>query len=313
MKNVIKIYSLCLLVLFISCKDDDKLPLEAITDKVGKAGGLRTINIISPTIDLNDIANSQFSVEVEEWDAEDGALLESVDVFVQFQDFTEANGESSKPEVLIGNVPASVFTVDDSSGLPRTTVAVSAQEAIDLLGLDPATEIDGGDIFRVRLSLKLTDGSVFSSNNLEGNIAGVFFNSPFSYPANVVCNLDESLFSGSYQMEFISGSGGFGDSFADEQVVLTANSGTQRTAQVTWLPGGGPQNLTFDLVCGRINVPLYSTGLGCGGAITWQTVGTQATFDPSNDNEFSIMFNDFVDDGGCGVNSYEVLLRFTKL
>tara|TARA_E500000318_G_scaffold99222_1_gene101132 strand:+ start:3545 stop:4495 length:951 start_codon:yes stop_codon:yes gene_type:complete len=316
MKRIKHIILISLVLFSAGCKDDDKLIFESVTDQTGTAGGLRTINLISPSIDLNDIANSEFSVEVEEWDDQDGGLLESVDVFVQFQDFTPENGTNNKPEVLVLNVPASNFQVSESSGLPRTVISVAAEDAVGLLGLDASSEIDGGDVFRFRLALNLTDGSVFSSNNLEGNLTGVFFNSPFSYPANVVCNLDPTLFAGTYQMEFVSGSGGFGPSLGDQQVTIVANSGTQRSTQVTWLPAGGPQTLTFDLICGKINVPLYSTGLACvagAGAITWQTTGEQATFDPTDDSEFFVRYNDFVNDGGCGVPSYEVVLRFVKI
>ncbi|MEX0289067.1 MAG: hypothetical protein AB3N14_08130 [Flavobacteriaceae bacterium] len=319
MKNLFKLLFYSVIVILIGCEDEEKLPFETITTQAGTAGGLRTINVISPTIDLNDITNSEFSVEVEEWDDQDGGLLESVDVFVQFQDNTPDNGNSAVAENLISNVPASAFSVNSTSGLPRTTITVTAQEAIDLLGLDPSTDIDGGDIFRFRLALKLSDGSVFSSGNLEGNITGVFFNSPFTYPANVVCNLDQSVFTGTYQMDFISGtftSFGGSDAYASGQVTITANSGTQRVVQsAQYLPSLGPFSvpITFDLVCGRLIVPLQNVGtVGCTNNIQMATGVNQATFDPTDDSEFMLIFDDEVT-SDCGTPTYEVILRFTKL
>ncbi len=320
MKNSFKYIMLIALAVFWSCEDEDKLPFERITREAPTAGGLRTINIISPTIDLLDIANSEFSVEVEEWDDQDGGLLESVDVFVQFQDQTPDNGDSSAPEVLISNIPASTFSVNGTSGLPRATITVPAQDAVAILGLDITSDIDGGDIFRFRLALNLTDGSVFSSGNLEGNITGVFFSSPFSYPANVVCNIeDTTIFTGDYQLEFISGTfDAFGgsDAYASGPVTITANSGTQRVVQnVQYLPSLGPFSgqLIFDLVCGRTVVPEQMAPAGCGPGIVQQS-GTEnlGRFDINDDSEFTVIFNDETT-SACGATPYEVVLRFTKM
>lgn len=320
MKNILKIFSFCigLSLLFTSCKEDEKLIFESITDNTITGGGLRTINIISPTIDLNDIANSSYEVEVEEWDAMDGGLLESVDVFVQFFDNSPNNGDSSAGELLLKTIPASAFS-NGPSNLPRTIINVGGQEAADLFGLDVSSEIDGGDIFSIRLGLNLTDGTVYTSTNLEGNITGVFFNSPFLYPANVVCEYDSSIFTGQYQLEFISGTFtafGGSDAYASGQVTITANSGTQRVVQnATYLPSLGPfgVSITFDLICGRMIVPLQNVGsIGCANNIQMQSGTNVATFNPDDDSEFFLIFNDEVT-SDCGVPSYEVVLRFTKL
>lgn len=186
MKNILKPIILLLLISIFGCKDDDKLIFESITDDIKTAGGLRTINLLSPSVNLLDLDNSKFSVEIEEWDAQNGKLLESVDVFVQFQDNTPDNGDSSVSEVNVVNLTAADFIINNESGLPRTIIDVTALEVVSLLRLNANTDIDGGDVFRFRLQLNLSDGSVFSSGNLEGNITGPFFNSPFSYPIPVV-------------------------------------------------------------------------------------------------------------------------------
>ena len=318
MKTIIKTLLITYIVLLSGCVEDEKLPFERITEAADTAGGLRTISLISPSIDLNDITNAEFAVEVEEWDDQDGGLLESVDVFVQFQDFTPDNGDSSVPEQMFKTIPNADFTRNATTNLPRTIIRASAQEAIDLLGLDPTVDIDGGDIFRFRLSLNLSDGSVFSSGNLEGNVTGVFFSSPFSYPANVVCNLDASLFAGNYQMEFVSGTfnAPFGSSnaYADAQVTITANSGTQRVVQnAPYIPAFGPflGPITFDLVCGKIVVPTQSAPASCSTSIVQQSGTNTATFDPSDDSEFFLIFDDEVT-GDCGAPTYEVGSKIHK-
>ncbi|RDY57901.1 hypothetical protein [Flagellimonas nanhaiensis] len=318
MKKFFKVTYLALIAIFFSCTEDEKLTFEKVTDNIGTAGGLRTISLISPTIDLNNIEGSSWTIEVEQWDDQDGDLLQEVVVYAQFQDFTPGNGENNKPEVEVKTISASEFSLGPD-GLPRSIIDVPASELISLLGLNTETEIDGGDIFRIRLELILTDGSVFSSGNLEGNITGVFFNSPFSYPANVVCELDESLFAGNYQMEYISGvfdAFGGANAFDDEEVTIVAASSTQRTVAVsTYLTSLGPftGTLTFDLVCGRILVPNQSlSGAACSTAIVQQSGDNVGTFNPSDDSEFLVIFNDEIT-SDCGATPYEVVLRFTRI
>lgn len=189
-----------MLVFSISgCKDDDKLLFESITDIAGTAGGLRTIAILSPNFNYLDLDNSEFSVEVEEWDNLDGGLLQSVDVFASFNDNSPENGDRSVPSTLVKNIAASNFTVNSYSGLPRATISLQATEAINALGLDKDNDILYNDSFRIFLTLNLTDGTKFSYNNLEGNITGPFFNSPFTYPIEFSCPIDDaSLFQGTY-------------------------------------------------------------------------------------------------------------------
>nr|WP_288935163.1 hypothetical protein [uncultured Allomuricauda sp.] len=201
MKKIIKIVLLfpSLLLLVMGCEQEEKLPLESITNALGTAGGLRTINIGSPTFNFLDKNNTEFSVDVEEWDAQDGDLLESVDVLVAFTDNSPENGDNTMAATLVKNVPASDFAVDSSSRLPRTTLTVSLVEVANALGLDIDDDILSNDTFRVNLSLNLSDGTVFNSSNFEGNITGAFFNSPFTYPVQFSCPIeDASLFQGTY-------------------------------------------------------------------------------------------------------------------
>jgi len=198
MKNRIKYLTISILTMMISCTDEEKLPFETITNNTSTAGGLRGIAILSPNFNFLDF-NSKFSIEVEEWDDQDGNLLEAVDIFVSFQDNSASNGDTSVPEAFVKTVPASSFSIDPKSGLPRSILSLSASEAITALGLDKDNEVLDSDAFRIRFTLKLSDGSEFTSTNLEGNLTGVFFSSPFTYPIQFSCPIDDvSLFQGTY-------------------------------------------------------------------------------------------------------------------
>lgn len=187
------------LTMFLSCEQEEKFPFERLTNVAGTAGGLRTINLSSPTFNFLEKNNTEFSVEVEEWDAEDGNLLESVDVSVAFIDNSIENGDNSTSSTLVKSIDASSFIINSSSGLPRATITISLVEVANALGLNIEDDILSDDTFRVNLSLNLTDGSVFNSNNIEGNITGPFFNSPFTYPVQFSCPINNaSLFQGTY-------------------------------------------------------------------------------------------------------------------
>jgi hypothetical protein len=184
--------------LFVGCEDEDKNPFPAA--ELEAAAVLRTLSVTNPAnINKNDIANSGIEITVE---ADDFGLdtFESVDVFVSFVDsFVDTDGETdttlddediSKTDMLVMNIPASEFT-EGTDGKPVTTININGQDALNLLGLEPDLErIDGGDIIRTRLAMNLSDGDVYTSTNVNVNVTGQFFNSPFRYDATIVCVLD---------------------------------------------------------------------------------------------------------------------------
>jgi hypothetical protein len=300
--------------LLSSCSDDDKLALDTESD-LGKGAFLRTVSIESGGYDFFNLDTSAFSVIVEEDDAQGGALLESVDVYVRFTDKSPSNGGTNISEKLVKSIPASAFSAGPN-GLPRTTITVPTAEAVAALGIS-ADDLQPGDIFGYRLAVNLTDGQTFSSNNSGGNLNGTFFNSPFRYNASVGCPLPDN-FLGDYQVTLVEGSGGFG-SFSNDSftATLTAKTATQRQFSFVWLPGIGGFDQVFEIefVCTTVSAIRHSTGLGCGGgSIVWsQSSETPQDFDINDDSSFTLRFQDFVEDGGCGVGSYPVELQFTKL
>ena len=179
-KQINKIVVLLLsVVLFTGCEGDDKA-IDQVFDGVSYGAILRTIDVPGKSFNLTDL-NSAFSVIVEEQDEEYGALLSEVDVYVS----KDGN------EVMINTIPASAFTTGDK-GLPVATISVTLGETLTALGL--GTNYDVGDVFVIRLSLKLTDGREFSASSSSGSLQGSYFASPFLYSSPILCTPKQSNF-----------------------------------------------------------------------------------------------------------------------
>lgn len=91
-----------------------------------------------------------------------------------------------------------------ANGLPITTLTYTFQELLTgsslLIG-----DIRCKDQFRLDLSLNLTDGRSFNTQNSAGTVVNNsgFFSSPFTYLINIVEPIDSSRFLGVYQLETI--------------------------------------------------------------------------------------------------------------
>ena len=174
-KQLNKIVLLLLSVIVISsCESDDKA-IDQVFDGVSYGAVLRKLEITSGSYNLSDL-NSAFSIIVEEQDEEYGALLSEVDVYV--------SGGQASGEAMVSTIPASAFTIGDK-GLPVTEISVTLGEALTALGL--GSNYGVGDVFGIRLSLKLTDGREFSASSSSGSLQGSYFSSPFFYTSAILC------------------------------------------------------------------------------------------------------------------------------
>lgn len=184
-----------LAVILGSCEDDEQNITDFVQETVERGAVLRTINDPSdnPALVLG-ADDSSYLIQIEEQDEQDGDLLQSVDVFVRFNDLsilseqsiTGAGADLSNPadpasDILLRTIPAEEFT-DGPFGLPRTDIVIT--EA-DLAAVLPVSDLSTSDQVIIRLALNLTDGRVFSVNNAGGIITGGFFNSPFQYIMNI--------------------------------------------------------------------------------------------------------------------------------
>lgn len=201
MKKINKLF-LVLTVLFVvlACTDEEKNPFSL--NALEQAAVLRTIDVVSPrNINKSAPESSEFFVEVEADDFQDGTRFASMEVYLSLLDnFVDLDGDTeselddediSIPDVLFTTIPASEFTISTESGKPRYRLSINGADAISTLNIgDNLSRVDGGDIIRVRLAMILEDGSVFTSSNVNGNVTGQFFASGFQYDNTIVCILD---------------------------------------------------------------------------------------------------------------------------
>jgi len=240
MKNF-KICILFALGLIVSaCSVDD--PLTVITqDTVERGAVLRTISN-DPNAFLFDDLDSPWTITWEEQDIEDGGLLSSVDLLVNFDDGTDFNGTTTTTEAALMSVPASAFSIGPN-GLPRTDLTVTYGEALSALGLafDPDV-VTGSDRIFIRAVLNLTDGRSFTNSDATGNVSGgSFFSSPYNYVANIVCPVKSGA-PGTWTIEMQDS---YGDGWNGASISVTLDGTT--TDYLITAAQGSANTATFDV------------------------------------------------------------------
>ena len=240
-KQLNKIVLLLLSVVVLSsCESDDKA-IDQVFDGVSYGAVLRKIEIVSASYNLTDL-NSAFTIIVEEQDEEYGALLSEVDVYVS-RDGNEA---------MAFSVPASAFTIGDK-GLPVTTISLTLGQALTALGL--GSNYDVGDVYGIRLSLKLTDGREFSAASASGSLQGSYFASPFYYTAPILCTPKP----GDYVVDMQDS---YGDGWQGDGIKVTFDGGP-RDAEVVYIDmlssySGGPGCCSWTDSSETLNVPAWN-------------------------------------------------------
>jgi len=244
-KQLNKIVLLLLSVIVISsCESDDKA-IDQVFDGVSYGAVLRKLEITSGSYNLSDL-NSAFSIIVEEQDEEYGALLSEVDVYV--------SGGQSSTEALQQTVPASAFTIGDK-GLPVTEISVTLGDALTALGL--GSNYGVGDVFTIRLSLKLTDGREFSASSASGSLQGSYFASPFLYNSAILCTPKP----GDYVVDMQDS---YGDGWQGDGIKVTFDGGP-RSGEVVYIDmlssySGGPACCSWTDSTETLTVPEGTEG-----------------------------------------------------
>ena len=240
-KQINKIVLLLLSVIVISsCETEDKA-IDQVFAGVEYGAVLRKLEITSGSYNLSDL-NSAFSVIVEEQDEEYGALLSEVDVY------------KGGNEAMVSTVPASAFTIGDK-GLPVTEISVTLGQALDALGL--GTNYGVGDVFGIRLSLKLTDGREFSAASASGSLQGSYFSSPFFYTSAILCTPKP----GDYVVDMQDS---YGDGWQGDGIKVTFDGGP-RGGEVVYIDmlssySGGPACCGWTDSSETLNVPAGTEG-----------------------------------------------------
>jgi hypothetical protein len=165
--------------MMISCRDEAKYPIDF--DQVNASNGayVRTIDLKSSKFNLTQLSTA-FYEAVYEAGVADKNKFESVDIFVSLTDVTKDNGTTERDEVKLANIPASMWTVDAESGLPRFNYKVMATDIYSALNLTES-DVSFGDIFTIRESINY-NGVAFSVDNVSADLSGgPFYSSPFEH------------------------------------------------------------------------------------------------------------------------------------
>lgn len=178
------------LVFLSSCRDfvDPNIPYSDFDAGVY----LRTIDRTSTAFNFFDLPNSKLALTLEAVDAQDGATVENVEIMVQHRRLIAGVGLNYTPAtpVLVKTIAASDFAPNSESRFLRTSFEVSAEAAMQAVGLT-AADIEGGDVFEFSLVLTDKQGRKFTRDNVTNNVAGApFFDAPFQYFVSVVCPSD---------------------------------------------------------------------------------------------------------------------------
>jgi len=160
----------------VSCSESDNT-IDNLLDNVETGAIVRTLEEISDELNLNDTSSS-YAIRVEEQDEEFGALFGSLDIYVTF------DGDVERPETLLKTYTPADATESDN-GLPELMLSSTYAEFLSALGLDQSV-VQNNDRMELRLELKLTDGRVFSNDDVNADVSGAgYFNAPMEYTLRV--------------------------------------------------------------------------------------------------------------------------------
>ena len=236
MKKII--YLFVLAFIFNSCEEPDNT-VNFVLDNFDKGAVIRTIST-SGDYNFYNQNTSVFSVEIEEHDAENGNLMQNVEIFLS------VDGSS---EVLYTTLQPNDFSIGPT-GLPRATFQVPLSDVKSKIGFI------GGSTVKIRLQLNLTNGKTYSEGEVTGSMTGSYFASPFVYNKIVLCNVtDGSAVPGVYTIKMQDS---YGDGWQDSRVKLTVDGEVYFFAMPSPYASGVEINKTLEAYTGDDNSG-YST------------------------------------------------------
>ncbi|WP_299767501.1 hypothetical protein [uncultured Dokdonia sp.] len=188
---LILICSLCM----ISCSKEENA-VDIVFNNVRTGAVLRTLEIENLTFDTS-APDRPISIRLEHQDEQRGDLLDTVELFLSFEDRTSENGDRTEASRLFKTLSRNDF--DLTAELPITNIVITTQELLDFFGFS-TSDIQCTDRFVLDVKLCLTNGLCFTNLNSIGPIIslGGRLNSPFTYDIYVVDGVDDQLFIGSY-------------------------------------------------------------------------------------------------------------------
>lgn len=313
------------LVLLISaCADEDLAPV--VTQDTLLFGAFpRLIELRAGEFDLANLSTSAYDMEVDFVDNAEGRDVAEYRIYMQFQDNNPENGDASTDRTLFRTLTPGDFRPGPNGNL-GVDVTIPFTEAAQFVGVS-LDDVMSGDRFRITSEVEKEDGRIFSNDNSTSAIANTF-GGIFNFNITATCPLGNDEFVGDYVITYgevyeafeLFGATvtPFGQEPFSRTVTLTLVPGstTRRNIAIgTYLVPGynfDAGTITLDFACDVVTSTNVDSGAGCGSGTLAAGQNGTASFDLNDDSTWTIPFNDFASDGGCGVSPMPFTLVFTK-
>lgn len=286
MKNIFKIVSILILAITItSCEED----LIVFDNQGGQT--LYQFDLEGRSFELpRDNATSEFNG----------------DISIPISSTTLSNVDRTITVDLVEDstqVEPALITYNESVVIPageyigNLNVNVTGQEGVDL---------ELFETYQMAFKIVATEGG----NNAIVEDRVQFLN------AQIVCPVDETYFTGDYEITQLAGFNAFSPFLYDGQQVTVAANGLTRTFEIDYL--GFPWTFNVRLNCDLLEVtgaPSSGGNVGCGGGgITQGTPAVPSQYDvTAGDDSITFTLVDFQTDGGCGVAPTPITLQLNKI
>ncbi|UII27081.1 hypothetical protein LVD15_01260 [Fulvivirga maritima] len=278
-----------------ACQDDDKVRVPDLED-----GANVRIQLDADFTNLNfdDIASAQIQYNV----FSENENIESIAITMVYNN--AQTGEVSD------SIPVVTYTQSDFQNGAIMNETWTAAELASLIGLSGPEAFNGGDYMEFFNTTTLTDGRVFPSETINGNLnvpPGIVNSAAtqiFSvgWTSFVACPLPVN-YEGTYNVVLTSGcaDGFVPDDGPSGTVTLTQENGPIYTLSDFTVFGFDGRSVEVLFICGRVLIINQSPGLSCGTAdVVYNTsVLGAGTYDPEAEElSFSLIYDSVTACGG---------------
>ncbi len=233
-------------IFFVSCEADDKV-VDQVIDGTTSGPALRVRSITGGTFNAL-VLDSEFTAQLE-LQADKPEMLTSMDVYISYQDNADDGVDNNKAETLLTTVDAGTFGTSER-GLPEYVFAQTLADAAAALGL-VQTNFAGGDSFTFRYAINFSDGTTWSTGDVNSNVAGgSYFSSPYSTVVGVNCILP-----GDYTLEMFDS---YGDGWNGATITITIDG----TGTDYFIEDGSAETVVINVPDGTTELAFAFTSLG---------------------------------------------------
>jgi len=309
------------LLCFSSCVPE--LDFESF-EEAAKGSYARKLEV-SGSYNTGSISTSAVDVTVEFYDQNQGQDVVAYDWTVSFKSNGGNNGEDVEA-AFIKNLPSDLFS-ENADGLPEVSFSFELSEVLNALGIDGST-LTADDLFRFEATVINEDGTEFTASNTGPNmISQSPFNALFRLDVPVVCELDEDMFTGFYELQWGGKLGIWNDPPWGKGYILYLSvvSPTNRSfisayslppPNSTGAYDGFSAEFVLDFDCDKVSLQDSNIGVGCAGSgvsvVLAQKGSTPGSFNILDDSSFTVNFTDDLY-SSCGPAVTDISYTFVKL